>query len=443
MSQELGRFAASLRAAELPDEVVDKAKACIAHGLVVASAGQATGFGELAEDAVGAAGGPSRLLSSDRWASPAQAAFVNAALAHGRVQEDTHGTSHLGTVVLPVAFAAADEVDADGPTLLAGIVAGYEVGAAVGRSMTARSSSRGFRASPIYGALAAAATAGRIRELDAERLGSAISFASAFTGGTLESFAAGTTEWHFQNGIAAQTGVLAAGLATAGAVASEWALEGEKGFLEAYCGTAKYAAEMTADLGTRWEILQVTFKLYPVCAFNQVPIAVAMRARESAGVAAEEIASLTLSMNPYEAAYPGMSRSEGFSTVAETLMSTRFTVATALHDGSVTYQSLSRFVDPAILELVDRIEIVPDEGRPQMTAEAVLRTDAGETAEVLVDDPSDLLSWDFDESPAQARALLTETRLSEGALAELLALVGRVETLERAGDLLRPLTEGA
>jgi 2-methylcitrate dehydratase PrpD len=147
-------------------------------------------------------------------------------------------------------------------------------------------------------------------------------------------------------------------------------------------------------------------------------------------------------MNPYEAAYPGMSRSHGFSTVAETLMSTRFTVATALRHGGVTYDSLRRFDDPVILELVDRIEIVPDEGRAQMTAEAVLRTDGGETTEERIDDPSDLLSWDFDESPAQARALLAETRLSEEALAEFLALVGRVGTLERASDLRTPLTEG-
>jgi len=282
LNRDLATFTAGLELDELPHAVVDKAKACLLHGLAVGAAGVATGFGQTAEDALGAFdGGPATLLVSGRRAPAAAAAFANAALLHARVQEDTHGTAHLGTVLIPAALAVAEESGADGATLLAALVAGYEVGGAFSREFTARSTPRGFRASGVYGPLAAAAAAGRVLGLDADRLASALSFASAFAGGTTESFAAGTSEWHFENAIASQSGLLAARLAAAGAVGADTAFEGDAGFLRAITGRTDGAERVTAGLGTTWEILNVTFKLYPVCAFNQIPVTAAVRAARS------------------------------------------------------------------------------------------------------------------------------------------------------------------
>lgn len=438
VAEELGRFTAGVSPTELPPHVVDKAKACIAHGLVVAMAGNATEFGDLAEAAIGRGEGPCRLLTSGARRPAAQAAFVNAALAHGRVQEDTHGTTHLGSIVLPAALAAAEETDADGATLLAAIVAGYEVGAAVGRTMTSRSSARGFRASPIYGALGAAAAAARIRGLEARDAASAIAFASAFTGGTLESFAAGTMEWHFQNAIAAQSGILAAGLAAAGGIGARSAFEGDAGFLTAFCGT-RDVDEITAELGTTWEIPEVTFKLYPVCAFNQIPVAAAVRASERAGLAVDEIDRVEVEINDYELGYPGMDRAEDFSTVSQTLMSTRFAIAVGLLTGGVAYDDLRRFDDAALLSLVDRIDVAAGEGRPPMTARVALVTSSGETFVESIDDAGEFLIWGFDDAPRMAAGLIDEGALSKPAAAELLELIGGLEDLDRAGALLDPL----
>lgn len=439
VSERLGRFAAELEASDLPDAVLDKAKACLAHGLLVAAASQATEFGTLAEQAVAPLEGPARMLTSGRTASAAQAAFVNAALAHGRVQEDTHGTSHLGTVVLPAALAAAEERGADGASLLAGVVAGYEVGAALGGDLTAASSARGFRASAIYGPPAAAAAAGRVIGLPAERLAAAIAFASAFAGGTLQSFAAGTMEWHFQNAMAAQTGVTCARLAEAGGQAAEDAFEGAAGFLRAFADARDAASSVGEHLGREWEILEVTFKLYPVCAFNQIPVAAAIAALKASGAEAADVEHVRIEMNAYEAGYPGMSRGEHFETVSQTLMSTRFAVASGLVHGNVTYAGLQRFDEQAVRALIPRIEIVPDDSREQMTAKVLLKATGGREHEEVVDDPSELLVWDFARAPEMARRLLAETQMSESDLDSLLDLIGRAEQLESAGELLNPL----
>ncbi len=112
----------------------------------------------------------------------------------------------------------------------------------------------------------------------------------------------------------------------------------------AFCGT-RDVDEITAELGTTWEIPEVTFKLYPVCAFNQIPVAAAVRASERAGLAVDEIDRVEVEINDYELGYPGMDRAEDFSTVSQTLMSTRFTIAVGLLTGGVAYDDLRRFDD--------------------------------------------------------------------------------------------------
>jgi 2-methylcitrate dehydratase PrpD len=198
---------------------------------------------------------------------------------------------------------------------------------------------------------------------------------------------------------------------------------------------------MTAALGQTWEILDVTFKLYPVCAFNQVPVAAAVGAIEEAGWRAADIDRVEVEMNEYEFGYPGMSRATGFETVAQTLMSTRFTVAAGLVEGGLAYGDLLRFDDPQILSLVERIDVVSSEGRPPMTAAVTLTSTSGQTVEKAVNAPEELLTWGFDDAPRMAAGLIAESPLSQADADRLLDLIGRVGDLDRAGALLDPLVE--
>jgi 2-methylcitrate dehydratase PrpD len=444
LNRDLASFVVSVRPESLSPEVVDKAKACLAHGLIVGAAGVATGFGSIAEEALGAGDGGSALIfGSGRRTSAPAAAFANAALLHARVQEDTHGTAHLGTVVIPAALAVAQDVGADGATVLAALVAGYEVGGALSREFTARSTPRGFRASAIYGPIAAAAAAARTLELDAAQTASALSLASAFAGGTTESFAAGSMEWHFENAIASQSGVLAARLAAAGAVGADTAFEGNAGFLRAVAGSADGAELVAAGLGRVWEILNVTFKLYPVCAFNQIPVTVAVRAAGKSSFAAGEIEQVSVEMNDYEAAYPGMGARGPFATIGETLMSTRFCIALALTGQRVTVPDLMRFDDAPLLSLVERIDVAGNSERPPMTAAISVRLrDGRELVEQSDPDPAAVLSWGFTGACELARALQPETQLSADAVESMLQAVASLDELPDVESIVEPLAAG-
>ena len=424
----LGAFAAGVELDDLPEAVVERAKDCLIHGLVVAHAGVGVGFAEMAGEALGAASGEAHVLASGAMAPAPLAAFANGALLHARAQEDTHGTFHPGVTTIPAALAAAEAGAADGRTLLEAVVAGYEVGTAVSALVTERSTPP-FRATGVYGPLAAAAAAGRVQRLDERRMGDALAFAAAFAGGTSEAFGAGTDEWHFQSGMAAAAGLLASGLARAGAQGSPNAFEGRAGYLDCFARGSDGAETIGAGLGHRWGILDVTFKPFPICAFNQAPALLAADlAREHPG----DIRSLILRMNEREATYPGMPGAGPFEQVAQTLMSTRFCVAVALAEGHITFADLQRYDDPLLLDLIGRIEVVPEPGRPPKTAAATLTLADGRVVDRAIEDSQPRLSWDGRAVRENARRLRPETRLSDAGLE---ALIAAVEALDRGGSV--------
>lgn len=433
LSRRLGAFAAGVEVAELPVVVRDRARDCLVHGLVVGAAGVGAGFGEAAEHAVGGGSdsGPATLLGSGRRVDAAAAAFANGALLHARAQEDTHGTFHAGVAVIPAVLATAEEVGADGATALAAIVAGYEVGIALSSVLTERTTPP-FRATGVFGPVAAAAAVARVLGLDAERSAAAISLGAAFAGGSSEAFGAGTDEWHYQAGLAAQSGVLAARLAAAGASGSAEAFEGPAGYLEGYAGPGVDATKIGGGLGVRWNLLDVTFKPYPVCAFNQAPTMLLARMREQHGFRPKDVERILVRMNPREATYPGMPFSGPFRSTAQTLMSTRFCLAVAIARGHVDLAALGRFDDPVVLDLVARITTEPEPGRDGKTAHARIELRDGRVIEDAIEDSQSLLSWNADGVRENAWRLRPETALSEAGLE---ALIGAIDRLDESPDV--------
>ena len=431
IAERLATFAAELDVDALPDTVRERAKACLIHALVVGIAGGAADFGRHAEQTSDgsieqpAAGGFARSLVTGHWHPAAAAAFINGVHLHARAQEDTHGTFHPGVSVIPAALAAAESGHVDGKTFLAAVTAGYEVGIALSAPLTELTTPP-FRATAVFGPVAAAAAVGRIRGLGVEPMRSALSLAASMAGGTSESFGAGTDEWHFQAGAAAAAGMMAAQLAEAKVTGSPTAFEADAGYLQCFARSGPSADRIADDLGATWNILDVTFKPYPVCAFNQVPAMLGVRLRES-GVAAEHVASIRLGMNEREAMYPGMPSRGPFTSTSHTLMSARFAFATGLVCGDITYESLHHFTDPEILDLIARIDLVPEPTRPAKTARATVTLRDGTTVDDAIEDGDALLSWTMGEVVANAERLAAEAHLSAQELSTLIESVNGID----------------
>ena len=362
LTQHLAEFACGLNVRTIPSAVLEKARACMLNSLGVAAACHATPYYPVARAAVlrseGTATMGATLLYDGRKVCAGSAAFVNAVLLHGRAQEDTVGGAHLGVVVLPPLLALIEARGLALDDLLPALVAGYEVGGAMERAYAAKTTPLGMRGTAIYGPMAAAAAASRLLGLDATRTAAALASASAFCGGTFQSFSDGSDEWRYQAGVAARLGLLSAELAEAGAIASPQALEGPYGFVRGFAHQATDVAAVASLLGKEWATLTVRFKPHPVCAYNQTIVEAALALRPRLG--GRTISRVTVRMNPFELGLPGMLDAGPFHTVTQTLMSVRFCVATALVHGAPSLAALNRFQDPAVTALVEKIEVVPD-----------------------------------------------------------------------------------
>ncbi|CCQ46142.1 mmgE/PrpD family protein [Pseudarthrobacter siccitolerans] len=433
IAERLALFACEVKVGDAPALVLERVKACLIHAIMVGAAGMDAPFGMAAERAMGPGdpelrAGRSRSLITGDYHSPPIAAFINASLFHARAQEDTHGTFHPGITVIPAALAAAESKMCDGKTFMDAVLAGYEVGTALSAVLTERTTPP-FRATAVFGAVAAAAAVGKILQLSTEQMASAIAIAAASSGGTSESFGAGTDEWRFQPAKAAMNGFMAATLAVEGVHGSKTAIEGPAGFLECFAGID--AEDLTTDLGNVWNILGVTFKPYPVCAFNQAPSLLGVQMR-SEGLRAETVESITLRMNEREATYPGMPFDGPFQTVAQTLMSARFAFATALVHGDITLASLQEFETPEVMEMVGKIKLVADSGRPAKTAKATAHLADGSVLERAIEETDSLLSWSLRQVVARGERMRSESNLSAD---QYQLLVRSINDLAAANDV--------
>jgi 2-methylcitrate dehydratase PrpD len=216
---------------------------------------------------------------------------------------------------------------------------------------------------------------------------------------------------------------------------SPTAFEAPSGFLDCFAPNTQPAEAIAGDLGHTWNILGVTFKPYPVCAFNQAPSMLAARLHES-GVRTDDVASIRLCMNEREATYPGMPCRGPFTSTSQTLMSARFAFATALVTGDITYDSLQDYTNRQVLELISRIELVPEPRRQPKTVHVTITLADGSTVDDSIDDSDALLSWDMDGVIANARRLAAEAALSPADFTKLVETIERVDRMPTLDPLI-------
>ncbi len=432
--EALGAFVAGLGFQDLPGAIVEKARVILLHNLAMAlAAGKA---GRLAGEylrlaAVSDPAGATALSTGCRVALQ-DAVLANGVLFHARAQDDVqHGAgSHLGAIVLPAALAVAESSDASGAELLAAIVAGYETASVIGREFSKLSTRRGFRSSGIYGVFGSAAAAARLFRLDARATSQALAHAANFAAGLNQTWITGTPEFRVQTAFASRNGVLAALLARAGAEAAPDVLEGAAGFYRAYTGETQDIADRLVTLGVEWSLPDVSFKPYPVCGINQVPVHLMLATLAANPFDAVDVQSIRVALTTYEARYPGINARGPFRDVGATLMSTQFCLASAVRRRAVSLADLSRFEDRDVMDIVQRIEVVEDPALPPYGCRLTVSLRSGRRidAENLAGAENFKFTWD--RAVDVARALRPEMHVSDDQFERLLGLLRRVERLD-------------
>lgn len=256
-------------------------------GRSTATADAFTTSGRALDDA-----GTSNILGSAARASPLMAAAANAATGHALELDDLHRDVtgwHPGTTVIPAVLAVGDRDALSGESILAGIVAGYEVGARIGSVMAAEHRSRGFHATGTVGTLAAAAGAARALGYSPDDIGSAIGLATSMASGTFGVLAGAVSAKHLHAAHAALAGVWATTLVEAGFHGPLGALESPSGFYSAFAGGVSDLESVTRPLGNPWAIERQWVKPHACCGHSFAAIDAAQAIRAEAGLPLDEI----------------------------------------------------------------------------------------------------------------------------------------------------------
>lgn len=411
-SQRVAEFVAKFDLDQAPAEVIEKAKTTLLHDVGVALAGHAlasTANATAKDFGACSDGTGARLLVDGGRVSVEHAALATGALMHARTQDDTQlaALMHLGCTTLPSLLALGDRDDASGRDFLTAMVAGYEAASAIASGFAARSTAAGFRATSIYGAFASAAATARLLRLSADQTASALGLAASFGGGTNQPWVAGTQEWQYQVGVASRNGMLAAVLASRGVTGAADSLEGAAGHYRSFAGGVEGVDEVGSTLGSQWRILDVTYKPFPICAINQVPVTVLNELVQEHDVREQDVESVVLTLAPHEANYPG-TRSQGpFGDVGASLMSAPFCMAVALRERTVRVADLRRFDDQTLMQLVRKITVQEDDSLAGGSCRLSVRTSAGLLRRDHVS-TRETFNWGREETASRLHGLLAD-----------------------------------
>lgn len=208
--------------------------------------------------------GPSRTFGGLALAAR-DAALVNGSFGNVLEMDDVYRSAlvHPGPVVIPAALAMAEARKASAEQLLDAVIRGFEAMIRVGCSV-GPAHYRQFHNTATCGVFGSAIAAGAVLELDDRQLVDALGNAGTQAAGLWQCRIEDTMSKQLHNGRAAQSGLVAAELATHGFTGARFVLEGPLGFYAGLCPDAA-PERLLADPDAPWLMHGTSFKPWPAC----------------------------------------------------------------------------------------------------------------------------------------------------------------------------------
>jgi 2-methylcitrate dehydratase PrpD len=374
-AETLASFAAGLTPGTVPRAVTEQAGRLLLDTAGVTLAAVPDDFAESVQTVARTLGGPpeSSLWGATEQIGMAAAVLANGTLAHGLDYDDTleEAIVHTGSCCVTAAVAAGEARHASGAEVLAAIVAGVEVMAAVGSACPGAFHRRGFHPTALCGSFGAAAAAGRLLGLTAAELTTAFGLCGSQASGIIEYLADGTWTKRLHAGWAAHAGVVAAMLARAGFTGPRTVFEGTHGFYRGFGGEVPAAdrlAALGAGLGREWAIQRLMFKAYPCGSINQPYMDCAARIRTRPGFdpAAIRAIACRTAEGPVHRLWEPIAEKRRPTTPYGAKFSLPYCIALVLVEGTAGVDGFSeaKTRDPGILAVAGKVGYVLDPTLP-------------------------------------------------------------------------------
>jgi 2-methylcitrate dehydratase PrpD len=264
-------FAARTSFGDLPDEVVVRTKQVIFDCIGAMAAGMAEPEMRALVQRLQAldGAGDAQVIGSAARLSPSNAAFMGG-IAGTMLELDEgnqYARGHPGIHVVPAALVTAARLGASGEELITAVALGYEIGARIGiaSKLVVTMHPHG-----TWGTVGAAVAIAKLHGADAGAMAAAINVASSLGLTTSrKTMLEGATVRNSYAGFSNKLGLFAWEMVAAG-------LTGERDGVATVYGTVAASdfrpEEMTADLGTRWEIARNYFKRHAACRYTHAAL---------------------------------------------------------------------------------------------------------------------------------------------------------------------------
>lgn len=300
----LSAYAAKLRWQDLPSAVQHKTKELVLDSLGCAVGGTmlAASRAMVAMVAEWQGRSEAQVMGRSIRLPAAHAAYVNSYLANALDFDDTYLViGHPGAAIIPAALAVGEKRGSSGQEVLSAIVAGYEVSCRIGLAITPSMA----RFDQVFGlptwhTWGAVVAAGRVLGMKTEQLANAMGVSgphAMIPHVRKYGLEDRPVSWIKNNmGWCALGGVISADLAQRGFHGNRAFLDGETGFW-IMAGSDRCDFElMTAGLGRKYHLLDVSYKPYPVCRYIHVAIDALREAMGERRPLPEQVAEIGVSM---------------------------------------------------------------------------------------------------------------------------------------------------
>jgi 2-methylcitrate dehydratase PrpD len=431
---------------ELPPDVVAKTKLHVLDTIAAMVSGSRLKAGQFAARYVDTLGGKPQatVIGTPIVTSSVNAALANGMAAHGDETDDSHlaGRFHPGCGIVPAALATAELAGRSGNDVLRAVALGYDIGArstpALGfrQLYTERHSTHSV--ATTFGATAAAAA---MLRLDPRQVRHAFSMAAQQ--------ASGVPYWerdreHVEKafdfgGMGARNGVTAATMVAAGLTGIDDFMSGKKNMLTALGDQDASAEKMTAELGSRYEVMATSIKKWCVGSPLQSVLDSVTALLEDPAVRAGKIRRIVVDM-PADRLHIVDNR-----TIPDICL--QHLVALMIVDNGAGFDSVhdfARMSDPKVLAIRKLVEAVPSEelakAKPARQAIVKIETADGRTLSHRTYDVRGTPGNPMSAEEVAAKALdLTAPILGKARAEELNAAIATFDTFGPVLNLRRLL----
>ena len=222
-----------------------------------------------------------------RYLNCESAALSNGSLGNIYELDDLHrgAVVHPADTIMAAALAVAQREKVSPQAFLDAVVRGYEVAIRVGL-LAGTPHYQHWYSTATCGVFGAATACASLLQLDVHQATNALAQAGMQASGVWQCRMESGFSKQLATGRSAQSGVLAADLASAGLEGPRHILEGQHGWLAATDSmpTKKHAmAVLTPEAGSPWLIHEVSFKPWPVCRHVHPAIACAVELHKKIG----------------------------------------------------------------------------------------------------------------------------------------------------------------